>query len=87
MDYSHITGFLDRFRKLISSSEIVNSCIAETLLKEIHIEIPTPRIKIKGTIIYVEGSPSLKNEIMVNKEGILKTLAIEIPHRNFTDIR
>jgi hypothetical protein len=44
-------------------------------------------IRIKGEYIHVEGSPLLRNEILIHKEGILKDVSLLITGRHFKDIK
>jgi hypothetical protein len=87
MDYNHITNFLDKFKKLLSHSEAVYKIITEIISKHITIVMEEKSIKIKGSIIFVDGTPSLKNEILIHKQGILSDLKNLLPDRNFTEIR
>jgi hypothetical protein len=87
MDYNKISNFLDKFKKLLSHSEACYKIIAETISKHISITIEEKNIKIKGTTIFINGSPILKNEILIHKQGILTNLKEFLPGRNFTDIR
>lgn len=87
MDYNLISNFLDKFRKIISSSENDYKIIAETISKHITISIISKQIKIKNTTIFVEGSPVLKNEILIHKHGILSDLKELLPSKNFTEIK
>ena len=87
MDYNHITSFLDKFKKIISLSQRHNSVIAEMITKHISFQIKEEMIKIKGSIITLEGSPMLKSEVLMHKSRILSDISSLIPERKFTDIR
>jgi hypothetical protein len=87
MDYNHITAFFDKFKKILTEGDVVRSAIAEVVSKHISITITTTEIKTKGTIIYISGSPVLRNEILLRKEAILTELLLLIPGSRFTDIR
>jgi hypothetical protein len=87
MDYKHITSFLDRFKNLISQGQRDYGAIVEIITKHISFPIDQKMIKIKGNIIYIQGSPMQKSEILIHKSGILSDLSNLIPERRFIDIR
>lgn len=87
MDYNHINSFLDRFKKIISLGQRNNSLIADIVTKHINYKINEEKIKTKGTLIVIDVSPTIKNEILIHKETILSDIASIIPERKFTDIR
>jgi len=87
MDYNKISNFLDKFKKLLFHSETVYKVVAETISKHITVEVLENKIKIKGATIFIDGSPALKNEILIHQQGILADLKTILPGRNFTEIR
>ena len=87
MDYNHITRFLDKFKKLLFQGQESNRIIIETITKHISYPIKEDMVKVKGTVIYLVGSPLLKSEVLVHKSGILTDISNMIPGRKFTDIR
>jgi hypothetical protein len=87
MDYNHITSFFDRVKKILSEGEGANILIAEIITKQICFPVDTKMIKTKGGYIYVQGSPMLRNEILIHKEEILKEISESIPGRHFKDIK
>ena len=87
MDYNHITGFLEKFRKILFEKEGLNRVVVETITKHTSFPIELNVIKIKGTVIHIQGSSMLRSEILMHKESILLDLAKTIPDRNFSDIR
>jgi len=87
MDYNHITSFLDKFKNIIFQGQKDNKIITEIITKHISFPIKEEMIKIRGSVIYITGSPILKNEILVHKAGILADLSSVISGKRFTDIR
>ena len=87
MDYNHITNFLDKFRKLIFQKEELKNVVVETISKVINHKIESQKVKIKNGIIFVEGSPILRSEIMMHKTQILNQLENTIPQNKFLDIK
>ncbi len=87
MDYNHIENFLDRFRKILSQGEGSHEIIAQTIAKHTKTEITISMIKTKGSVIQIQGSPALRNEVFLHTQAILSDLALLIPQRRFTQIR
>jgi hypothetical protein len=87
MEYTHIESFLDRFRKILSQGQASSEVVAETITKHTGVEITTSMIKTKGSVIHIQGSPMLRNEVLMHTQAILSDLAISIPERRFTQIR
>ena len=71
MDYNSIGGFLEKFRKIIFQKEKLNEIVTKTISEEISHNVDSKNIKTKNGIIYVEGSPIIRNEILINKKHIL----------------
>lgn len=86
MDYNHITNFLNKFKNIVFQGQKDNRTIAEVITKHISFPIKEDMIKIKGSTIYINGSPILKTEILIHKAGILSDLSSMISGRRFTDI-
>ncbi len=87
MDYNHIEKFLDRFKKLFAEEQTSYEIIAQTIAKHTGVKINTPMIKIKGSVIQIQGSPMLRNEVLMHTQAILADLALSIQNRHFTQIR
>jgi len=87
MDYNHITNFLSKFKVLINQKEELKEIIVKTISEEISHPIEPGSVKTKGNIIYVSGSPALRNEIMIHKKKILVKLESLLPPNRFIDIK
>ena len=87
MDYNHIENFLDKFKKLLSQGQAAHEVIAQTITSHVSSEISVSMIKTKGTVIHIQGSPALRNEILMHTRDILSDLTVRIPERRFTQIR
>lgn len=86
MDYNHISSFLNKVKLVLFKNEEHYDVVAQIIKKHISYPIETKSIKIKGTTIYIQGSPLLKNEILIHKVGILNDLSDLIIDRKFTNI-
>ena len=87
MDYNSIGGFLEKFRKIIFQKEKLNEIVTKTISEEISHNVDGKNIKTKNGIIYVEGSPILRNEILIHKKHILEKLENLLKDSKFIDIR
>ena len=87
MDYNHITGFLEKFKKILFQKEEIYKIISAVISKHTSFPIEPKLIKIKNAIIYIQSTPILRSEILVYKNKILTDLKKEIPNYNFIDIK
>jgi len=87
MDYNHITNFLEKFKKLIFQKEEIKETVIKIISDEISHQIEKDSLKIKNGVIYISGSPILRNEIMMHKINILNKLKNLFPNNNFLDIK
>jgi hypothetical protein len=87
MDYNQISGFLDKFKKILFQKEEIYKIISKTILKHTHVYLDPSLIKIKNSSIYIESSPIIRSEILVFKNKILLDLKKEIPDTKFFDIK
>jgi len=87
MEYNSIRGFLDKFKQIIFQKEELKAVVIKTISEEIFHSINNDFIKIKNGYIYVQGSPILRNEILIHKKQILTKLKDILPNNNFLDIK
>lgn len=87
MDYNHITSFLDKFKKILFQKEELKNIVTKIISEEIKYPIEKDKIKFKNGIIFVEGSPVVRNEVMMKKEQILLKAKNFFPQMNFLDIK
>lgn len=87
MEYNHVKSFLEKFKKLLLQKEVSDGIIAETITKHISSPVSVNMVKVKGTTIHIQGSPMLRGEILIHKQGILSDLNKFTPQGHFKDIR
>lgn len=87
MDYNHIKDYLNKFKEILFSKEEIYKIIGDIIEKNISIKIEQKNISIKSNIIYIKTSPIIHNEILIQKEKILKDLSQIYKEINFKDIR
>lgn len=87
MDFNHIKTYLDKFKNIILSKEEIYKTISRIIEENIHIKVENKNIQIKTPFIYIKASPIVRNEIMINKEKILKEINQLSPQSNLKDIK
>jgi hypothetical protein len=78
MEYNHINGFFDKFKKIIYQKQETKKIIRDIVSKNISFNINDDFFDYKNGIIYLKCSPVFKNEIIIRKEKILKDLVQEL---------
>jgi len=86
MDYNHITSFLDKFKIILFKKEETKNVVVKTISDEINHNVLDNSVKIKNGVISVQGSPILRNEILIHKKQILTKLKNSLIGTNFLDI-
>lgn len=87
MDYNHIKNFLDKFKKIIYLKEETKEIVVKTISEEISHIIENESVKIKGGVVYIQGSPILRSEILIHKKQILVKLEKLLPNSHVLDIK
>lgn len=87
MDYYNIKDFLGKFKDVIFQKDEINNIIIYSIREKTQIILSPKDIKIIKGVLYINGSPTLKNEILLQKENILKDISSKITNCNITSIR
>lgn len=87
MDIRHIASFLKRFKNITPPERDLKKALKTTLQEELQIEVLGSSIEIRNKIIYVHISPTVKSEIFLHKDKILKTFHKKLSNNSITDIR
>jgi hypothetical protein len=87
MDYNSIGEFLEKFRKILFQKEEVKNIVVQTICENIHHQIEENSIRIKNGIIFIQGSPILRSEVLIHKKNILDKLKNLLPTNKFLDIK
>lgn len=87
MDYSSISNFLDKFKKIVFHDEELRNAIAISILNETKHNIESDHIKIKRGVVYLKVSPIFLNEVMMKKGKILLNIKNILPNSNILDIK
>jgi len=74
----NISGFLEKFRKFDADKTLQRENIAKNLEKILGINIPSKNLTIKNKVLYVQGSPALKQEIFLKKQQLIQEIGSEI---------
>ena len=73
----NISGFLEKFKKFDADKSFQLENVAKNIEKTIGIAIPIKNLTIKDRVLYIQGSPALKQEIFLKKHQLLSLLASE----------
>lgn len=87
MDYSSISGFLDKFKKILFKDEEIRIVVINSIYSETKRKIGNDKIKIKNGIVYLKESPIFLNEVMIKKVKILSNIKNILPNSNIFDIK
>lgn len=87
MDYNQVKDYLDKFKNLLFSKEEIYQIVSSVIENNISVKIEIKYIQIKTPFIYIKASPLVRNEILINKEKILKDISLLSPGCNLKDIR
>lgn len=81
--------FLDRFRHLTPPDQFIKKECISVIKNRLNVEIKKEDISIKNNIIYINTSSTIKSELFIKKEDLLKELSecISKYNRNIIDIR
>ncbi len=82
----NISKFLSRFKNL-KSPKIDREEVAKVLTECLGFEISPNLISLKNYVIQFSGNSSLRVEIYMKKEKLLKMLTEKLPHLHIKDIR
>lgn len=87
MDYSKISNFLDKFKKIIFKDEELKNVVVSVISNEIKKSIEVNQIKIKDGVVYIKASPIFLNEVLMKKEKILSSIKEILPNSNIFNLR
>lgn len=86
MEYN-IKSFLDKFKNIILDKETTIQHILDTIEKETKISLVKNNILLKGSVIYINASPIIKNEILIKKDKIIFFLNQKTLKNKYSDIK
>lgn len=70
----NISSFLSKFKSLLNKDVVIKEEVAEAVSRVLKIKLDPSKVKIKDSVAYIQASPLVKNEILINKKDILKDL-------------
>lgn len=70
----NVSKYLEKFTKNIKNFELDKNQIIKIILIYTNINIPLDSIEIKNNILYIKGSPAIKNKIFIYKRNILEEI-------------
>lgn len=82
-----LKDFFGKFKRFTRKDEELRKRIGEVCLDVAHISIPLESVSFCSRIIYIDGTPVERNEILLHKEEILSRIRYEFPTHIIEDIR
>lgn len=82
-----ISLYLTKFAGLIPKESLVRECLAEILTRHIGVSIPVELIHLRGSTVFVDASPMIRNILFMNKENVLKELREKLVKISIQDVR
>ena len=73
----NISEFLEKFKKFDQNKTIQIENITKSIEKVIGVKVERENLTIKAGVLYIQGSPALKQEIFLKKELLLPLVATE----------
>jgi tRNA G37 N-methylase Trm5 len=82
-----IQGFLQRYLQLTAPDSAVRKALSESFKELLSISIEPRKIKIVGTVAYIELDTTTKSMLFVHQEKILKRTEEKLGKKALTAIR
>jgi hypothetical protein len=82
-----IQGFLQRYLNLTPPDGAVRKALAEGFKELLNIEIEPRKIKIVGTVAYIEIDTTTKSMLFVHQEAVLRRVDEKLGKKGLTAIR
>ena len=84
-----IRSFLNKFKHLTPPDQFIKKECISVIADMFNIEIKKNNISIKNNIIYINTSATIKSELFIKKESLLRELSNRISkyNKNIIDIR
>jgi hypothetical protein len=73
----NISGFLDKFKKFDQHKTLQIENIIRSIEKVIGVVVDKKNILIKDSVVHIVGSPTLRQEIFLQKERLLPMVSTE----------
>ena len=73
----NISGFLDKFKKFDQSRTLQTENIIKSIEKVVGVKVDKKDFNIKMGVLYIQGSPTLRQEIFLKKENLLPLVMTE----------
>ena len=71
----NISQFLEKFKKFDNDKTLQKEKILETIEKNVGIKIAKENFDLKMGILYIKGSPIMRQEVFFKKQNLLEQLS------------
>jgi len=83
----NVSFYLEKFKKLEPSGNREKNAAEEVIFESVGVKIEKNSISVSNGVLYLTVSPSLKNEIYMNKKNILRKIKERLGDGRIQDIR
>ena len=73
----NISGFLEKFKKFDQNRTLQSENIINAVEKVVGVKLDKKNFNIKMGILYIQGSPTMRQEIFLKKENLLPLVRTE----------
>jgi hypothetical protein len=83
----HINTYLEKFKKMEPEGDSAKRAAEKAIFETLGIKVGRKDISVKNTVLHISAPAALKNEIFMNKRGILQKTKEMAGTRSISDIR
>ncbi len=83
----NISSFLQKFHSALGADKEKRSILCTIFKDVLKVELEEKSFSLKGDVLYVKATPSLKSEIFMHKKEILEKISAVSPKLFILDIR
>lgn len=81
-----LSGFLEKFKKIIHEESFSKQAVINVLEKKLPIKLDPDDLKISNSVLYLNVTPLVRQEIQMRKEGLLEALEEDSKVKRITSI-
>lgn len=83
----NVSSYLEKFKKMAPAGDQEKRAAEKAIFESVGIHIEKESLRVSGGILYISASGALKNEVYMNKSGILKKIQEILGDGRIKDIR
>ena len=87
MTWNNISSYLEKFRNIKPPNDSIKKVVIDVISIELGVDLLTENLNVKNNIVYINSSPTLKNEVLFNKKELLGLVNKKLIGKSVFDIR